>query len=144
MNDAFVLVTLIDITQTNSLRGETFERNQQRNFETVLQVLSLRTQPVQLEGPIKIENINLKENSDMTEFFGNFYKDQQGLHTVWGLKFASESSDIYSIDQLYKDFDQVPVITALNETAKFLLPIFHSYGSLKNIHFFTYKELNIS
>jgi len=29
----------------------------------------------------------------------------------------------------------VPIIQGLNETAKFMLPIFYPHGAIKNIHF---------
>ena len=36
---------------------------------------------------------------------------------------------------LDKDFAEVPIIQGLNETAKFMLPIFYPHGAIKNIHF---------
>ena len=142
MKDSFVLITLIDITETKIIRGESKERDQQRNWESVLQVLGLLTQPIILEGPITISNINLIENSAIDNWFGDFYRSFDGPHSLWAVKFTSEKEDIYSLDQLYKDFDQVPIILGLEETAKFMLPIFHSYGALKNIHFSPANELN--
>lgn len=140
MKNIFVLITLIDITCTNNLRGTGKARDQHRNWETVLQVLSLKTQPIIKEGPVKIENTNFSESAEVRKYFGEFYN---GVHTVWGFTFYSEHSDVYSLEQLYQDFDQVPIILGLDETARFMLPIFHSNGVLKNIHFFTSNELNI-
>jgi hypothetical protein len=142
MKDLFVLITLIDITQTGVLRGEGTLRDQQRNFETVLQVLGLKTQAHIVEGPVKITDVSLKKYNQDANIFGEFYREQDQLHNIWGLKFTSEHSDVYSTEQLYNDFDQVPIILGLEETAKFLLPLFHSYGTLKNIHFFSDIELN--
>jgi hypothetical protein len=142
MKDVFVLITLIDITKTGILRGEGHGRDQQRNLETVLQLLGLKTQAYILEGPIDITDVNLKNYNPDSNIFGEFYREQDQLHNVWALKFMSEHSDIYSIEQLYNDFDQVSVILGLKETAKFLLPLFHSHGTLKNIHFFSDIELN--
>jgi len=34
-----------------------------------------------------------------------------------------------------QDFEQVPVVTGLTETARFMLPIFYPYGTIKNIYF---------
>lgn len=142
MNPAFILTTLIDTTRTDILRGNSKERDQQRNWETIVQVLSLKTQPVIIEGPIKIEQIDFKKHTGLQICFGEFYYDLPPPQSVWGIKFTSEHSDIYTVDQLYNDFDQVPIILGLNETARFMLPIFHSYGTLKNIHFFQADELN--
>ena len=144
MKEAFILATLIDITDTGELRGNSKQRDQQRNWETVLQVLSLKTQPQIIDGPDKVDQIDFKIHTGLTKFFGEFYHELPSPQTIWAIKFTSEHDDIYSIDELYKDFDQVPIILGLDETARFMLPIFHSYGSLKNIHLFKASELNIS
>ena len=136
MKDSWALVTLIDITETGVKRGDGKQRDQQRNWETVLQVLGLKTQPIVLEGPLKLEQVELVSPG----MFGEFYEGQQ---TVWAFKFTSDT-DVYTIDQLYEDFEQVPIILGLDETARFMLPIFHSYGTLKNIYFLSANTLNIS
>lgn len=142
MSHAFVLITLIDITKTNTIRGYSKQRDQQRNWETVLQVLSLKTQPNVLEGPMKIDYINSVPNDGFKLYFGDFYHDMPAPHSFWAVKFSSEHTEVYDIENLYQDFDQVPIILGLDETARFMLPIFHSYGSLKNIHLFLAEELN--
>ena len=131
----WICLTLIDITNTGIRRGDGKERDQQRNWETVLQVLGLKTQPIIAEEHIIIDEVEMVD-----DLFGEFY---EGKHTVWAFKFYSEQN-IYSLDQLKEDFEQVPVILGLDETAKFMLPIFHSYGTLKNIHFLSADQLNIS
>lgn len=143
MTDSFVLTTLLDITETGVIRGNSQERDQQRNWETILQVLSLRTQPIILEGPIRIDHVDFQKFKGMSKCFGDFYLELPYPQTIWAVKFTSEHTDIYSAEQLYSDFDQIPMITGLNETARFLLPMFNSYGTLKNIHLFTTNELNI-
>lgn len=142
MNDLFILTTIIDITRTDVLRGSSKERNQQRNWETVLQVLGLKTQPRIGEGPIILDSMNFKSKSGLKQCFGEFYHDMASEQRVWAVKFDSEHTDVYTPDQLYQDFDQVPIILGLDETARFMLPIFNSYGALKNIHFFRVEELN--
>lgn len=107
------------------------QRDQQRNWQTVLQVLSLRTQPEIIQTP------TIFDVEDVTETgFGEFY---QGRQLVWAFQFRGERSDFYSIDALKKDFEQVPIILGLNETARFMLPIFHTAGTLKNIYFLPTK-----
>ena len=56
--------TLIDITPTGitSYSAEhEFERNQQRNWETVLQCISLRAQPLHIREPelMEVDNVGL-------------------------------------------------------------------------------------
>jgi hypothetical protein len=122
-------------------RGDSKQRNQQRNWESVLQVLGLKTQPIIWETPEQVFNVPLDEPSALSKYFGEFYS---GYQSIWGFRFSSETEDVYTLDSLYEDFEQVPVILGLDETARFMLPIFHSYGTLKNIHFFPRDELNIS
>ncbi len=127
--------TLVDITATGVTRyrpDQEFERNQHRNWETVLQTLGLRTQPMMIEGPIVTES-NLADGWE----FGEYY---QGRHKIWAWTFAVEHRDVFLIDNdslggLYQDFEQIPVITGLSETARFMLPIFYPHGAIKNIYF---------
>ena len=126
--------SLVDITATGIIRGdnESTERNQQRNWETVIQCMSLRTQPQYIQEPevVVFDNINIAE-------FGDFY---QGTQRVWTWSWAVEQEEVYSlannpIGGLQQDFEQVPIVTGLSETARFMLPIFYPYGTIKNIYF---------
>lgn len=126
--------TLVDITATGVVRGtdDQVDRNQQRNWETVLQCIGLRTQPLHVQPPViaTFEDIGIAE-------FGDFY---QGTQRIWTFAWAVEQAGIYDIDGnvlegLLQDFEQVPVITGLEETARFMLPIFYPYGTIKNIYF---------
>ena len=127
--------TLVDITNTGVTRsrpGNDHERNQQHNWETLIQVLSLRTQPLEINGPID-SGYELTGDS----IFGEMYK---GLQTVWYFSFGVEAQSVFTkgkdiVGLLYDDFAEVPIIQGLDETAKFMLPIFYPYGAIKNIHF---------
>ena len=127
MTPLITALTLIDITPTNAIRGESLERDQQRNWETVLQMLGLKTQPIIVNGPTCWNNERLDEFE-----FGKFY---EGTHNVWAFQFRGERDDYYDMSLLEEDFDQVSVITGLTETARFMLPLFHTHGHLKNIYF---------
>lgn len=136
----FLGYTLIDITATGKTRGndpDDLERNQQRNWETVLQCLGLRTQPQNITLPVCNENSELKIYE-----FGDFY---QGSHNVWQWMWSVDHSEVYDLPGskmggLQKDFEQVPIITYLTDTARFMLPIFYPYGSIKNVYF---KQINL-
>jgi hypothetical protein len=125
--------TLVDITNTGVIKDrnqQEFRRNQQRNWETVLQCIGLRAQPMHIVT--KVEEVNL----DHMEF-GEMYSGKQ---RVWSFAFTVEHEDVftYKDDPLYyleESFDQVPVICGLEETARFILPIFYSAGAIKNIYF---------
>ncbi len=135
MMNTFTCYTLVDITQTGVIRdvaGKELERNQQRNWETVLQCIGLRAQPIDIHmkfGPLEV---------DLDTFdFGEMYT---GRHKIWVANFVVEHADVFARadDPLYylnQSFDEVPVITYLTETAKFLLPIFYTSGAIKNIYF---------
>jgi hypothetical protein len=123
-----LMTTLVDITNTGVIKGESVERDQMRNWQSVLQVLGLRTQVNVIAGPEQF----LLEDLEGLEF-GDDYR---GKHSVWALRFCEmDNNDIYSVKELKEDFNEVPVIVGLEETARFMLPIFFSYGTLKNIHF---------
>ena len=131
----FTGVTLVDITATGVTRHRAeheLERNQQRNWETVLQVIGLRAQPQLIQGPIRHEC-----TIDESGGFGEMY---HGHHQVWIFCFGVEHEDVFLLEGdpvggLDKDFAQVPVICGLEETARFILPIFYPYGAIKNIYF---------
>lgn len=126
--------SLVDITPTGVVRSnDQFDipRNQQRNWETVLQCIGLRTQPLCVQEPKEaiVSDLNMVK-------FGDFYQGQN--QKLWLWTWATEKEDIYDLPNnplggLLQDFEQVPIITGLTETARFLLPIFYPYGSIKNI-----------
>ncbi len=141
----FVLLTLVDITRTNVTRSgdQELERNQQRNWETVIQSIGIMAQPVYLEDPVVHNNVDLHP-----WMFGELYQGHP--HKVWTMVFGVEHEDVFDLntrgDHLRLDqcFDQVPVITGLTETARFMLPIFYTSGSIKNIYFIQHARwLNI-
>jgi hypothetical protein len=126
--------TLVDITATGVTRGDndSIERNQQRNWETVLQCIGLRTQPQHIQEPATalFSDITIAE-------FGDFYTGEQ---KIWTWAWAIEGDGVYDLfgkplSGLHQDFEQVPIITGLTETARFMLPIFYPYGTIKNIYF---------
>lgn len=126
--------TLVDITNTGvtkySVEKER-QRNQQRNWETVVQILGLRTQIMRMElTDILHVNIN-------TYNFGRIYS---GNHKIWVFEFDVEYQDIYRVGNddfkiLIDDFTQIPIITKLDETVSLTLPIFYSETDNKNIYF---------
>jgi hypothetical protein len=126
--------TLVDITQTGITHNKPeveYQRNQQRNWETVLQCLGLRTQPMDILGP---KSTTMVIDGDT---FGEMY---QGKQQVWVWTFNIEREGIWKegadpLALLHKDFNEVPIIQGLNETARFILPIFYTSGAIKNIFF---------
>jgi hypothetical protein len=131
----FAGYTLIDITQTGVIKNNStvlVQRNQQRNWETVLQVISLRAQPIEVASP-KLH----REDITNAHEFGSHY--QQTQH-CWKFKFFIEHHDIFGSAEdpdyfLRTDFQHVPIIVGLTETASFPVPMFYTSGEFKNIYF---------
>ena len=129
--------TLIDITptgQTTYLPTKELERNQQRNWETIQQIINLRTQT----EIIKTDNF-LADVSDYS--FGINHK---GKHNIWTFVFSVEHTDIYKdgpdiFGLLKYDFKIIPVVTGLTETIKLEQPIFDVSGPGNNIYFKSIK-----
>lgn len=130
--------TLIDITQTGVTsysKEKEKQRNQQRNWETVSQVLSLRTQMLELK--------DLGSKLDDIEKY-SFGKNFQGQHRIWTLEFTIEHTDLYKIDNdryaaLKADFKIVPIIVGLDETIQPDVNMFIPSGPSKNIYFMELK-----
>jgi hypothetical protein len=131
----YFIVTLVDITNTGVVRaiGDQHKRDQQRNWETVLQTIGILTQPIDIKcGPVltcDVKSLN----------FGEMY---QGIHKIWVADFSVEHQNVFSenddeLSRLKDCFNQVPIITGLDETARFLLPIFYCEGAIKNISFWS-------
>jgi hypothetical protein len=63
-----------------------------------------------------------------------------GEQRCWIFSFGVDHEDVFQVEDdpvtgLDQAFTKVPVICGLEETAKFMLPIFYPYGAIKNICF---------
>jgi len=135
--------TLFDITQTGVLNrskptGDDVadwiqRRNTQCNFDTVLQVISLRSQPEVCKVPVKTE---MTEND--FDKFGFLYKPNDQSNYCWHFDFEVQHSSVFEngikpLGALYKDCEGVPMIVCENqlETPAFL----DVTEELRNIYF---------
>ena len=115
--------TLIDITATGFTRrpktpAEVILRNQQRNYETFQQLISLRSQPTIERVLVQLQDVHIDDHT-----FGNYYMPSLFPYTIWMFNFYSEQLDAYSnadspIGSLISDFNNIPIIDNLTETAK--------------------------
>ena len=129
--------TLVDITPTGVINyspKNEIKRNQQRNWETVQQILSLRTQPTILGTDCFEDDVKLFN-------FGINYK---GKHKIWTFKFGVDYADIYQegpdkFGLVKYDFQITPVILGLTETAKPEIAVFTPKGPWNNIYFKSIK-----
>lgn len=113
------MFTLVDVTETGARRGDdNYRYKQQQNYMTFLQTISLRSNPI----------ISKNTNEKITIEDYNFGEKHKGKHQVWTIEFEFEAEDSHSIDLMIKDLDYVPIITGINETAKFPTKAFITNG----------------
>lgn len=99
-----------------------FQRNQQRNWETMLQCISLRCQPLNVSGPYIYTN----ENHQL----------------YWTFSFENDRQDIFLLDDdplgaLKADCHGVPMLVGLTESIRelFLTPYLITTGDRPNTVF---------
>ena len=135
--------TLFDITNTGVLNRhkpdmENIElwkhkRNTQCNFDTILQAISLRSQPENITIPEK-KLIDLKNN----EMFG-FLFENDDLVPYWHFNFTVAHSSVFydgvnELGALFTDCDGIPMIKCGSEWDK--LPSFlDTSEEVRNIYF---------
>lgn len=108
------------------------QQSQQANYDTVLQVVNLRSQPEVAENPRKIVVDNTQE------LFG-LQHDSEESSSVWEFTFEVQHAAVFKnydgdLGALFLDCDGVPMITGLDETAD--LPNFlDTTPELRNIYF---------
>ena len=133
----FRLHTLVDLTENGNLKQSfpfktksdevihdkhtlAVARNQNNNFDTMIQLLQMR-------GNVTWEHSPMKITGAMTKFeFGTFYEGQQ---TAWHFQFFTEQMDVYGdelspTESLLDDFHNVPIISFCKETVTFPLSTF--------------------
>lgn len=148
MSQKLACFTLFDITQTgvlNRARPNTdidikswiYKRNTQCNFDTILQAISLRSQPDIINFPKKID-INFKDSK-----FGSLYKDM-GVCPCWTFDFEVQHPSVFEdsiaeLGFLYSDCQGIPMIkvgTELDQIPEFL----DTSKELRNIYFVKYES----
>ena len=138
--------TLFDITQTGVLnRAKSsndadysqwlIKRNTQANFDTVIQVINLRSQPESISNPKKID-ITF---DDFDNFGFLFQQDENENYPCWQFTFDIVHHNVFNdgeteLGSLYNDCHGVPMILCGTEWNK--LPAFLDVSpELKNIYF---------
>ena len=113
----FRLHTLIDITETGARRNENGDSyRQQQNWMTLIQTLGLRANPFIVKSTVETQGAKKL----------GFGTDFRGSHRVWTVDFDIEREQGLDIESLKTDFDLVPVITGLTETAKLKKDVFQT------------------
>jgi len=111
------------------------KRNTQCNFDTVIQSISLRSQPDVVKQPEKI-SIRFDE---FTDFGFLFQQADDEIYPCWTFDFEIQHASVFEdgineLGALYNDCDQVPMIKCGTEWA--ILPAFlDTSPELRNIYF---------
>ena len=128
----FLIHTLVDITDNGNLKKEfpfktkanelihdretlAVARNQNSNFNTMLQLFQLR-------GNITWEKHPIRENRTIGNTkFGTVY---EGKQNIWHFQFFTEQMEVYGdplnpTNRLIDDFHLVPILNFCKETAAF-------------------------
>lgn len=137
--------TLFDITQTGVINRSRpgpeddpevwlNKRNTQCNFDTIVQAISLRSQPEDIT-----DTIQTKIKFSEFENFGFLFEDDDAEINCWSFSFSVQHPSVYhdgitELGSLYSDCDQIPMIKT--NTAWSKLPAFlDSTDELRNIYF---------
>lgn len=120
-------VTLFDVTYTGiPIRNKVpenhdpnlwvYKRNTQSNFDTILQAISLRSQPDVIKKPVKKHF-----KFDETDYFGFFYQQTADeLYSYWEFDFTVQHQNVFNdgiteFGALYNDCHKIPMLKCGNE-----------------------------
>lgn len=129
----YKLYTLVDITHTGQHRleqGKETLRNQEQNFNTVLQTLGIRSNIWYNHGPIPME---------VKGRLVGFNTDD--IIRVWRFDWRTERENFYQKDEdpvgfLKEDFHLIPYISGLTEAMEQKYAVFNTEEPGANIVFF--------
>ena len=120
---------------TDNIEDWVHKRNTQCNFDTILQVISLRSQPDVIKYPIR----NILTIEDL-EKFGFLFKYNSDIEQYyWKFEFEVQHSSVFengiiAMGALYDDCNGVPMIVFDNQSES-LVSFLNTSEELKNIHF---------
>lgn len=122
--DFFVLFTTLDITPTGNYLDQS-----QKNYTTVVSMVSIRAQPILNSSPVFVEDL---EAAGATELEGEGY--------VW--KFAVEHSEAFALhNENLQVVDGVYYLKAIFEGAEIGEVVIETEGDDQNIEFKRYESL---
>jgi hypothetical protein len=127
----YVAYTTVDVTQTNVKTKSNdddwnLQRNQQRNLDTLIQTLALRSQPVNIE-------VMCFEAVPTSVGLGPNLPE---VAKIWQVTFDVEHFEAFgkNCELALKDLNYVPIINGLTETVPAFPMVFQTVGTFKNIH----------
>ena len=124
--------TLVDITDTNESnpKGGTKTYKQAQNLNSLIQCLSMRSQPL-------YPKVSVLTDQDLNDY--DFGMEFTGTATVWHMRFTCEIENAWqrNDDRVYYailDVDNVPIYSGLNESINVFEQKLISRGRAKNIY----------
>lgn len=144
MTIRMVCYTLFNITQTGvinrskpdqaNIQDWIHKRNTQCNFDTILQIISLRSQPDVAKAPLRLE---LTE--ELLQKFGFLYRLEEGNNYCWKFEFDIQHPSVFEngiipLGALYKDCDGVPMVQCADQLQA-LNTMLDSSEEFRNIYF---------
>jgi|GEM_PF-3235787 hypothetical protein len=124
--------TLVDITDTNESnpKGGTKTYKQAQNLNSLIQCLSMRSQPL-------YPKVSVLTDQDLNDY--DFGMEFTGTATVWHMRFTCEIENAWqrNDDRVYYailDVDNVPIYSGLNESINVYEQKLISRGRAKNIY----------
>jgi len=123
----FEITTLVDVTETCARFDTTSsEWQQQQNYITMLNTIGIRANPTVNKSP------SIHEAGINGMGFGTKFK---GVHKYWTFEFEIEYGET-AVDIMSEDFNLVPIIAELDESAKFKDSTFNATNNVnRNILF---------
>jgi len=124
--------TLVDITDTNESnpKGGTKTYKQAQNLNSLIQCLSMRSQPL-------YPKVSVLTDQDLNDY--DFGMEFTGTATVWHMRFTCEIENAWqrNDDRVYYailDVDNVPIYSGLNESINVYEQKLITRGRAKNIY----------
>lgn len=122
-------------TTSDDIQEWVNKRNTQCNFDTLLQVISLRSQPEVVRYPNK--KIMTTEDSDKFGFLFQLESEKELYYWVFEFEVQHPSvfeNGITTLGALYRDCEGVPMIMC-GEQIEGMTSFLNTTDELKNVHF---------
>ena len=124
------IYTLIDVTQTHVKKN--YRSVTSKMSQTCVQLLGLRFQPTLVIAPVCFEHWKL----EIPGFGRKFYFDES--IRIW--KFCVQYEQEVDLNQLLVDFNNIPIITGLQETVHFPQSCILTSGPFANLTLNSYDN----
>ena len=134
--EQFTIRTTVDITNSDihhKVENDPdwlLKRNQQRNLDTMLQVISIKTQPMNVRVDVTTITANVLYPMAPMLFLGE--SSEPTPIKLWILTFDVEQTDALPVDWLLNELHGIPIVPNLTETIVSFPPMFLTRGRFTN------------